>query len=111
MPGVPDEARGPYEVLRTNTCEAQLRETAFYLLEEAGLPSSEAFLDRIGKACEGLSRFPRLGRVPRWGSLARRGFRMLEVGSYLVFYTADDERRQVVAHAVVRGGRRYEGLL
>lgn len=101
----------PYVVLRTETCEEQLRETAFYLMEKTGKDAAFEFLDRVEHACNELASFPRLGRVPRWRALANRRYRMLVVGDYLMFYKVNDALHQVLVYAVVNGRRRYEGMV
>lgn len=101
-----------YEVLRTATADEHIRGIAQYLTEVSG--SSDValrFVDDLEEATQRLAEFPRLGSVPRWGALARRGYRVLGVKKYLLFYTIDDDRQQVVVVAVIHGSREYWRLV
>lgn len=101
-----------YEILRTSTADEHIRGIAQYLTEVSGNPTTALrFVDDLQDATQRLAEFPRLGSVPRWGALARRGYRMLRVGKYLLFYTIDDNKEQVVIAAVVHGSREYWRLL
>ena len=101
-----------YEVLRTSTADEHIRGIAQYLSKVSGSSATALrFVSDLQDATQRLAEFPRPGSVPRWGALAKHGYRMLRVGKYLLFYTIDDEKRQVVVVAVVHGSREYWRLL
>lgn len=101
-----------YEVLRTATADEQIQDIVAYLLSlSGGNQAALGFLDRLEEAAGRLAEFPKSGMVPRWGTLARRGYRALSVGEYLMLYTVDDERQQVIIDAVVYGRREYWRLI
>lgn len=104
-----DEAS--YEVFRTDTADAHLTDIVTYVAEVAGKRSALNLLDRLEEACGDLGRYPRLGLVPRRPTLARRGYRMLVVGDYLVFYKVYDEERRIVVHGFFHGARDYKAWL
>lgn len=56
-----------------------------------------------------LARFPRLGVVPKDPRLARKGYRVLVIANYLVFYVAD--KGSIRIRRVIHGARRYQFLL
>ena len=101
-----------YEVLRTATADEQIRDIAFYIAAESGNPDvALRFVDRLEEAASRLADTPRLAPPARWGTLAKRGYRALVVGEYLVLYQVNDERKQVVVHAVLHGRREYWKLV
>lgn len=102
----------PYEVLRAQTAEDQLRDIVLYLRDvSGGSGPALRLLDRFERATTFLSSFPKLGVVPGSPALARRGYRMLVVGEYLVFYRVDDELRRIIVVGFFHKSRDYERLL
>ena len=102
----------PYEVLRAQTAEDQLRDIVLYLRDVSGSNDPALrLLDRVEQAMTLLSSFPRLGVVPGSPALAQRGYRMLVVGEYLVFYRVDDELRRVIVVGFFYKSRDYETLI
>lgn len=102
----------PYEVVRTATMERQLRNEVFYLRDVSGSAAPAlGLLDRLEQASGQLSQFPRMGVVPRTPSLARRGYRMLVIERYLLFYKVDDAAHRVILHGIFHQRQEYEGLL
>lgn len=73
-------------------------------------PSRAAkFLSRIDRTVSRLARFPLSGAVPRDPYLKRKGYRILVVENYLVFYR--QEREGVFIYRILHGKRRYEFVL
>ena len=102
----------PYEVLRAQSAEDQLRDVVLYLRDVSGSSGPALrLLDRVERAMTLLSSFPRLGVVPGSPALAQRGYRMLVVGEYLVIYRVDDELRRVIVAGFFYKSRDYEWLL
>ena len=102
----------PYEVLRAQAAEDQLRDIVLYLVDvSGGNGPALRLLDRIERAMTLLSSFPRLGVVPSSPALSQRGYRMLVVGEYLVFYRVDDELRRVIVVGFFYKSRDYEALM
>ena len=100
-----------YQVLRTDTADEQIRDAAQYLARSAGTHAALRFLDELEAAAGRLAEFPRIGSVPHWGTLARRGFRSLVVGNHILLYSIDDQRRRVIVEAVVYGRREWWRLV
>ena len=102
----------PYKVLRAQTAEDQLRDLVLYLRDVSGSNGPALrLLDRFERAMTLLSSFPRLGVVPGSPALAQRGYRMLVVGEYLVFYRVDDGLRRIIVVGFFYKSRDYERLL
>ena len=64
-------------------------------------------LDQIDEAAGLLASFPKTGSVPAWGTLAKRGYRELAVGSYILLYKVDDAAQTVTVYAFVRSRQEY----
>lgn len=101
-----------YQVLRTATADEQIQDIVAYLVSlSGGSQTALKFLDQLEEAADRLAVFPKTGMVPRWGTLAKRGYRAMTVGEYLLLYTIDDEEQRVVVEAVVHGRREYWRLV
>ena len=97
-----------YAVLRTDTADEQIREAVRYIAQISGsVGTAFDLLDQIDDAAKRLSAFPKIGSVPSWGTLAKRGFRKLAVGSYLLIYKVDDSAQTVTVHAFVHSRQEY----
>ena len=104
--------QAPFTVNRADIVESQLADITSYLVARTG--STRAALDVLGRlemAFENLARFPYLGVVPRRPSLSRRGYRMLVVGRYLVFYKVREDCREIMVYGIFHGAQDYESWL
>ena len=94
----------------TPESKADLFEIFEYITKNLSAPSAaESMIERIESACNRLTLFPFSGVIPRDATLAKKGYRMLVVGNFLVFYTADEQTVQIMR--VVYGRRNYQSLL
>ncbi len=101
----------PYEIFRTDKTEEQLADILAYLEKTAGNKTVLNLIDQHEQAFAHLSRFPYLGVAPRRRTLAGRGYRMLVVGRYLLFYKVDEARRRIIVYGVFHGAQDYEKWL
>ena len=67
------------------------------------------FVEELDRRIGGLSRHPRLGRVPRNAALQNAGYRVLALESYLVFSRV--RLKSVAVHRVVHGSPDLDHLL
>ena len=100
-----------YQIERTAKAEEQLYHIIMYREALAGANSALELLEQLETGIARLSEFPESGSPPRYSALRARGFRVLIVGKYLVFYKADRERKTVTVYAVVDGRRDYLNLI
>lgn len=70
---------------------------------------AQAFLDQIDEKIGRLGSFPESGHLPKQNYLRTKGYRILVIGEYLVFYRF--KPRQVKIDRIIHGKRRYEFLL
>lgn len=69
---------------------------------------AEGFLKKIDRTIGRLAQFPLSGSVPRDPYLNGKGYRIVVIEDYLVFYRF--QKRKVSIHRILHGKRRYEFL-
>lgn len=67
------------------------------------------FINKIDKGISQLELFPKMGSVPKDDRLSRKGYRMLVVEDYLVFYVFLDDIVEI--RRILHGSRKYSFLL
>lgn len=82
---------------------------AFSYICEDDPEAAATFVDSVDEAVSRLARFPNSGTAPFDPHLRRQGYRVLVVGSFLVFYLIRD--RSVLVVRVLHGKRQYAFLL
>lgn len=81
-----------------------------YIAEELSAPASALdLINKIEDKCERLTIFPLSCPIPRDGILAKKGYRMLLVDNFIIFYRVDAV--SVIIMRVVYGKRDYRNLL
>ena len=73
------------------------------------LERAEKLLVKFEAEIARLARFPQLGVMPKDPYLASKGYRVLIIENYLVFYVA--AKRTIRIRRVIHGARRYDFLL
>ncbi len=71
--------------------------------------NAKAFIEKLDQRIGSLKIHPFLGRIPRDDKLKNSGYRVLVVGSYLVFYIV--RGKTVEIHRVVHGSRNLDDML
>ena len=101
-----------YQIYRTDKAESQLHDILMYRAEVTGsVERALALLDVLERELSQLADFPGMGAFPRYAALRTRGFRVLIVEKYLVFYKADHQKKMVMIYAIVDGRRDYLNLI
>ena len=101
-----------YHIERTDKAEEQLRDIILYRADLTGdVNAALALLDTIEASINGLADFPEMGAPPRYSALRLRGFRVLIVEKFLVFYKVDKDKEIVTVYAVVNGRRDYQNMI
>ena len=101
-----------YKIQISDTAEKDLSEILDYIsirLQEPVVALN--LLHRIQKEILSLHRMPERYRLVTDDYLAARGFRILRVENYLVFYTVDQEHSMVNIVRVLYGKREWNTLL
>jgi len=100
-----------YNVLVTPSADKDLDEIFSYVSEELLVPNTALkLIDTLYEALYSLSDMPKRNPLSRDTFLAKQGFHVLYVESYLVFYTVDEPEKQVVVHRVLYAKRNYKAL-
>ncbi len=71
--------------------------------------AAASLLEKIDNSISYLETNPEMGVVPRDSHLREKGYRMLVVDQYLVFYVIKGNK--VVIRRILHGARKYEFLL
>jgi toxin ParE1/3/4 len=97
-----------YQINLTEAAEQDLTEMADYIAGE-NPPAALKVIVRIEKNILKLEDFPLIGVVPRIRRLARKGYRILIVDDYLVFYVIVNNE-MIEIQRVLSGKRDYRFL-
>ena len=101
-----------WNVLVTETAYQDLREAAAYMRDTL-LPSSAAktLIDAFEEAVGDLSTFPEGRPLVSDFDLAKRGYRWIPVGKFMLFYTTDRGTHTVVVERLLYGPRDWAKML
>jgi len=69
------------------------------------------FLDQIDETISKLEDFPYMGVTPKDSLLQYKGYRILVIQSYLVFYVVKENILEVEIRRIIHGKRKYDFLL
>ena len=97
-----------YDIRYLPVAEEDLSEIINYLLEHS-VHATNRFIDALDGLEESLSMFPELRTLSRDKKLRNKGYRMLVISDYLLFYTIKHDRVYVMM--IVHGKRNYLPLL
>lgn len=101
-----------YAILQTDTAKDQMYAILQYIAEDSdSVDTALNYLDCLEREILKLGTSPHMGSLPRYSTLKRRGYRVLIVRRHLIFYTVDDEAKQVMIHAVVDARQHYVNLI
>jgi addiction module RelE/StbE family toxin len=97
-----------YQIDLTEAAEQDLTEIVDYIADENPAAALKVVI-RIEKNILKLENFPLIGVVPRIRRLARKGYRILIVDDYLVFYAIVNSE-MIEIRRVLSGKRDYQFL-
>lgn len=101
-----------YRIDRTEKANDQIHTIIMYQVELTGrVEAGLALLGLFEKELNALAQFPEMGAPPRYAALRARGYRVLIVDKFLMFYKVDHEAKQIMVYAVVDGRRDYLNLI
>lgn len=95
-------------VLYSHLAERDLQQIYDFIAED-NPAAAQAFVTQLDEKIGNLGRFPESGHIPRQAYLKAKGYRILVIGDYLVFYRI--KSKVVKIDRVIHGKRRYEFLL
>lgn len=97
-----------YEIRYLKTAECDLYGIFDYISRD-NPPAAAALLERIDHSISRLASNPFLGRIPKDVRLKNKGYRMLVVEKYLVFYIVKNKTVQI--RRIIHGARNYNFLM
>ena len=99
------------KVLWTETADLHLRQIILYIAENFDTPTALKKLDELEASILKLGSNPYLGEEPRYPVLRRKGYRVLVLEKELVFYKVDEDKKEIMIHAVVDQRKDYLTIL
>lgn len=100
-----------YNVIRTDTADAGIREIILYVAQNFGNSVALEKLDEIEKRILALEDNPYIGTEPRYLALKRQGYKILILEKNLIFYKICEESKNVVIYAVVDQRQDYLNII
>lgn len=94
------------KVVWTRKAENDLKEIIEYISVES-MKNAESIYHKIRKATNQLEDFPESGVMPKDQILINRGYRMLIVDKYLIFYQYE---QNVIVIGIIHGAQKYAYL-
>jgi plasmid stabilization system protein ParE len=99
---------GAFQLILYPLAEQDLDEILSYLKSES-VKTAEGFFNSLHKSFEKVAMFPELYPLSRDRALAEKGYRIIPIGNYLVFYIIREKEVQILR--ILFGRREYSGLL
>jgi addiction module RelE/StbE family toxin len=99
-----------YEVVYLPAAKKDLNEIISYIQTDAP-EAALNFLDKIDENISHLKHFPYKGKKPEDESLKSKGYQMLVIGNYLVFYVVFENKKIVEIRRIIHGKRKHKFLL
>jgi len=101
-----------YKIEITKPAERDILDAAIYIMDQLLNPTAaNRLLDEVEKAVQSLDIMPQRYAVVNDDSLARSGYRIMQVRNYLLFYIIRDEINTVVIHRFLYNRRDWLTIL
>ena len=100
-----------YQVIRTDTADAMIREIVLYIAENFGNNVAIKKLDELERAILSLGDNPYIGTAPKYNILKRQGYLVLILEKDMVFYKINEEKKIVTIYAVVDHRQDYLSII
>ena len=100
-----------YQVIRTDTADALIREIVLYIAENFGNSVALKKLEEPEKAILSLGDNPYIGTIPKYNILKRQGYLVLILEKDIVFYKINEEKKIVTIYAVVDHRQDYLSII
>lgn len=100
-----------FEVLRTDKFNDQLTDIIIYLNNTYTKKEAVAYLNYLEEQINNLSKYPKLGVVPRYQAISKQGYRALICKQNIIFYKINEEKKQIMLHVILSAKRNYLNLI
>ena len=103
-------SKNKYQIRYLPIAEKDLKEILSYIQNDN--PNAALnLLNEIDKSISQLKSFPHKGKTPEDDYLQSKGYRMLVIKTYIVFYVVDENKNEVEIRRILHGKRKYKFLL
>ena len=103
-------SKNKYQIRYLPIAEKDLKEILSYIQND----NPEAALNLLNEIDENilqLKSFPYKGKAPEDDYLQSKGYRMLVIKTYIVFYVVDENIKEIEIRRILHGKRKYKFLL
>ena len=101
-----------YSVEFTPIAMSDLEEIYIYIATQLhNETSADSIIDKIKHKIKQLETFPLSGAVVQDNLWSCKGYRMLVIDKYLIFYKVEEDEKLVIIVRIIYGSRNYQGLL
>ena len=100
-----------YQVIRTDTADALIREIVLYIAENFGNSVTLKKPEELEKAILSLGDNPYIGTTPKYNILKRQGYLVLILEKNIVFYKINEAKKIVTIYAVVDHRQDYLSII
>lgn len=100
-----------YNIKRTDKFNDQLTDIIMYMASNYSNKEALEYLNYLEKEVCNLEKFPYIGNVPRYQSIARQGYRALICKENIIFYKVNEEKKEIILHIIVSAKRNYLNLI
>jgi len=98
-----------FEIRYLTTAVRDLEDIFDYIARDRPA-AAVSLLEKFDHTISRLADFPELGVVPKDVRLKEKGYRMLIVDKYVVFYIVKDQAKTVQVRRIIHGARKYNFL-
>ena len=100
-----------YKISRTDLADTQLSQIVLRIAENWGADVALEKLDQIEHQIMALEENPYIGSNPHYRVLLRQGYKVLILEKNLVFYKIEEEKKEVMIHAIVDQRQDYLNII
>ena len=100
-----------YSIIRTATADSLIKNIIMHIAQNFGPDVALKKLDDLEENILLLEENPYLGTEPGYAVLRRQGYRVLILEKDLVFYKIDEEKKEVIIHAVFDQRQDYLNII
>ena len=100
-----------YSIVRTDKFNDQLTDIIMYIKDAFSKKEAVEYLDYLEMQINNLKEYPLIGVVPRYQPISKQGYRALICKQNIIFYKANDEKKEVTLHIIVSSKRNYINLI
>ena len=101
-----------YNVFVSRTAENDLMDIIRYIRSQLLAPiTADNMLELLNDSMQGLAEFPKKHPLVKDERLASLGYRILRVKNYIVFFSVDDEKKEVNIERILYARRDWLSIL